>query len=262
MEPSAPPGDAQWTVHTDVFDGPLDLLLYLVKRDGIDLKRLPVARIADSYLAFLEQMREVNLSIAGDWLVMAATLVHLKSLELLPRLPTALEEEEDPREVLVRQLEEHQRFREAASALDHRSMIGRDVFTREPLALETGREGPFVAGIDAFALFELFHGLLGRAPKEPPPFAPERQAIGFGEICRRVVDALLAGGELEIGSWLRALATRAERVVGFVAILEMIRQEWVDVAQEVHLGAALVRARVDLASVDLGRVAGWVEATS
>ncbi len=99
-----PDGGAQaaWTIHTDVFDGPLDLLLYLVKREGIDLRALPVARIADSYLAYLERMRELNLSVAGDYLVMAASLVHLKSLELMPRLPTALEEEEQRHGSVVR----------------------------------------------------------------------------------------------------------------------------------------------------------------
>ncbi|MEQ1501452.1 MAG: segregation/condensation protein A [Myxococcota bacterium] len=125
-------GRTAFTVHTDVFDGPLDLLLHLVKRDGISLARLEVARIADAYLAYLDRMRELDLAVAADWLVMAATLVHLKALELLPRPPTLLatKEEADPRDALLQQLREYERIKLAASALDARPMVGRDVFVR------------------------------------------------------------------------------------------------------------------------------------
>ena len=111
---------AAWTIHTEVFEGPLDLLLYLVRRDGVDIRTVPMAHVADAYFAYLEQMRELNLSLASDYLVMAATLTHLKSLEILPRLPTLIEEEdqEDPRETLAKQLLEYERFKLAAESLD------------------------------------------------------------------------------------------------------------------------------------------------
>src|SRR5690349_10294681 len=126
-----PSGVVAFTVHTDVFDGPLDLLLHLVKRDGISLARLEVSRIADAYLAYLDQMRELDLAIAADWLVMAATLVHLKALELLPRPPAILEEDEtDPRDALLAQLADYERVKIDARALDARTMVGRDVLVR------------------------------------------------------------------------------------------------------------------------------------
>lgn len=247
-----------WTIHTDVFDGPLDLLLYLVKREGIDLRALAVARIADSYLAYLERMRELNLSVAGDYLVMAASLVHLKSLELLPRLPTALEEEEDPREALARRLEDYQRYKEASEALELRPLLGRDVFARPPLDPSDAGEGPVDAGIDAFGLLDLYFELLNREPPRAPTFRLEIEAIDFGATCRRVVEALRGGG-LELAGWLRGLATKAERVISFIAILEMIRQGWLDVDQPRHLGEVAITTRVDLDAVDLTRVTGWVE---
>ena len=141
--------DTRWTIHTEVFDGPLDLLLYLVRRDGIDLLKLPVARIADSYLAYLDRLRALNLSIAADYLVMAATLVHLKSLELLPRPPTPVEEDDlDPREELVRRLREHARIAAAADQLAARPLLGEAVHSRAPLEVDDG-ERPLTTSADA-----------------------------------------------------------------------------------------------------------------
>ena len=109
---------AAWTIVTDVFEGPLDLLLYLVKRDGVDLRALKLAAIADAYLTYLDQMRAVDLAIASEYLVMAAQLVHLKSLELLPRLPAGLEE--DPAEQLAQRIQEYAKYRAAADLLEQR----------------------------------------------------------------------------------------------------------------------------------------------
>ncbi|MBA2320409.1 MAG: segregation/condensation protein A, partial [Deltaproteobacteria bacterium] len=234
---------------------PLDLLLYLVKRDGIDVRLLPVARIADSYLAFLDRFREMNLSLAGDWLVLAATLVHLKSLELLPRIPTILAEEEDPRAALVARLEEYQRYKEATEALEMRPTLGRDVFARPRIEPEDRPDGPVVAGIDAFGLLELYFDLLAREAEEEPTVKRSDGGLDFGATCSRVL-AALAAGPIELGAWLRSLASRAERVLAFVAALEMIRQGWLDVVQETHTGPIQLAARVDLGGVDLTRVTG------
>ena len=125
-----------------------------------------MAAIADAYLGYLDKMRDLHLGIAGDYLVMAATLVHLKSISLLPRPPTsrsAEEEQEDPRESLVRRLVDYQRFKEASLALDARPHLGRDTFAREPVDLGD-RPRPFAAGISAFALLDLYHDVL-RRPK-------------------------------------------------------------------------------------------------
>lgn len=259
LEALAP--DAPWTVHTEVFDGPLDLLLYLVERDGIDLKKLEVRRIADSYLGYLDRMRELNLSIAGDYLLMAATLVHLKSLELLPRPPVLVADEpEDPREELARRLREYQRHRAAADALEARPWVGRDTFVREPLEVDPA-DRPLVAGVDAFGLLDLYWEVLRRAS------APEAR-VGFElpsgpdfpSCCRRVLGVLGGrGGRAELGTLLRALELRAERVVTFVGVLEMCRLGWLGIVQLEHLGPVHVEQLVDDEAIDLGLLTGFVE---
>lgn len=250
-----------WTVHTEVFDGPLDLLLYLVERDGIDLKKLEVRRIADGYLAYLERMRELNLSIAGDYLLMAATLVHLKSLELLPRPPVLVADEpEDPREELARRLREYQRHRAAADALEAQPRVGRDTFTREPLEVDLA-DRPMVAGVDAFGLLDLYWEVLRRAATPEAKVGFELPSgPDFPSCCRRVL-ALLGGrgGRAELGGLLRALDLRSERVVTFVGVLEMCRLGWLGVVQLEHLGPVDVEQLADDDAIDLGLLSGFVD---
>ena len=126
----AAPAEPDWVIRTEVFDGPLDLLLYLVRREGIDLRSLPVSRIADAYLSYIDRMRDLHLGVAGEYLVMADTLVWMKSLELLPRRPVIEEDEEgeDPREALARRLQAYAAVREGADVLESRPRVGRDVF--------------------------------------------------------------------------------------------------------------------------------------
>lgn len=253
--------DATWTVHTEVFDGPLDLLLYLVERDGIDLKKLEVRRIADSYLAYLDRMRELNLSIAGDYLLMAATLVHLKSLELLPRPPVLVTEEpEDPREELARRLREYQRHRAAADALESRPWVGRDTHVRPPLEIDSA-ERPLVAGVDAFGLLDVYFEVLKRAASPEPRVAFELESgPDFSNCCRKVLGMLGGlGGRAELGTVLRTFQQKAERVVTFVGVLEMCRLGWLGLTQLAHLGPVDVEQLVDDESIDLGILSGWLE---
>jgi segregation and condensation protein A len=248
-----------WTIHTEVFDGPLDLLLYLVRRDGVDLRRIDVRQITDSYLAYLERMRELNLSLAGDYLVMAATLVHLKSLELLPRLPTVVAEEEDPREALARQLREYAGARTLADDLGARPMVGRDVFTRAPQGLDGERH--LDAGLDAFGLLDLYWQLLSRAEEPEPVVELHIVTIDFAATCRSVLSALGGkGGTGELNQMLRSLDSRAQMVVTFIAVLEMVSQGWIDVRQDAHDAPVQVIQVVDRRAIDLGAITGWVEA--
>jgi segregation and condensation protein A len=216
-----------WTVHTDVFEGPLDLLLHLVRRDGIDLLRLPVAQIANAYLEYLDHLRELNLSVAGEYLVMAATLVHLKSLEILPRAPTPIEEDAtDPREDFARALRDYQRVKLAADALTERPWLGRDQWARP--AQEAGEPG-MDAAMDAFGLLDLYRGLLAR--RDAP--APQVQFSDAGPDLGGVVMGLLralweTGGQGELTHLLERAPTRAARVVMFIGTLEMARLGWVE----------------------------------
>src|SRR5262245_5970519 len=134
MPDQSPEPSAAYQVKLPVFEGPLDLLLHLIKEHRVDIYDIPIALITRQYLEYLDLMKELNLSIAGEFLVMAATLVQIKSRMLLPReeQPESTEPEEDPREELVRRLVEYQRFKDAAVELEEREAVWRDVFRREP----------------------------------------------------------------------------------------------------------------------------------
>lgn len=246
-----------FTVRTDVFDGPLDLLLHLVKRDGISLARLEVARIADAYLTYLDGMRALDLAIAADWLVMAATLVHLKALELLPRPPAILaEEEQDPRDALLEQLQAYEIAKLGASALDAQLLVGRDVFVREGIEPPQA-DRPFVSPVDVFGLLDILHDVLARGRAPDPIVRLGGSGPNIGACCRRVLGALGGkGGRFALQPLLLTLPTRAERVVTFVAVLEMARLAWVDVDQEAHLAPIEVLQLVESESIDLAKVTG------
>lgn len=250
-----------WTVHTEIFDGPLDLLLYLVKRDGVDLRQVSIARIADAYLVYIGHMREMNLGVAAEYLVMAATLCHLKSLELLPRPPTDTsgdEEPEDPRQQLIERLVDHARFREAADALDDGPMLGRDSFARDPMDLGDTPK-PLMSPIDAFGLLDLYHELLRKRDAPEPVHTVGDSGPDIGSCCRRVLRALGGpGGRATLDVVLDGLRTRVERILTFLAVLEMARLGWVGLEQAEHLGAVMLEGRVE-AEIDLERVVGRIE---
>ena len=250
--------ETAFTVHTEVFDGPLDLLLYLVKRDGIALARLEVSRIADAYLAYLDRMRDLDLSIAADWLVMAATLIHLKALGLFPRPPTIQEEdEEDPRDALIEQLRRYEDIKARANALDGRGVLGREVVSRarEPAPSDDGR--PWVSPVDAFGLLDVLHELLARAAEPEPVVRMGDGGPDVGGCCRRVLAALGGKGGLgDLAAMIRTLASRAERVITFIVVLEMTRLMWLDLEQEVHLGPVAVIQVVEDEVIDLTMVTG------
>ncbi len=236
---------APWTVRTEVFDGPLDLLLYLVKRDGIDLRRVSIRRVCDSYLAYLEAMRDLHIAVASDYLVMAATLCHLKSLELLPRPPAILEEEGvDPREQLARRLEDYARFKEASLALAARPMLDRTTFVRAPM--DVGEiEQPLVPGVDAFGLLDAYHRVLTRPVKRTSTHTIHKPEVDIAACCRKVLRHLAGpGGTADLVELLRLFSRRAERVVTFLGVLEMCRLGWLEVVQGEHLGLVQITSRV------------------
>ena len=243
--------DANWIVQTEVFDGPLDLLLYLIRRDGIDVREIQVALVADSYLAYLDRMRELNLSIASDYLVMAATLCHLKSLELLPRPPTPIDEDaEDPREALKRQLIEYARHKEAAGELDRRLLLGRDVFARESQPIASPARP--LRGVEAFALLDCYWELLRRTPKAEPVYEIATPLLDFGACCRQLLELLHEhGGRVDLREILTSIELRAVRVLTFLAALEMGRLGYLSVEQEGHLQPVWLKTRVG-ADADLG----------
>lgn len=248
-----------WTIHTDVFDGPLDLLLYLVRRDGIDITRLQIASICDAYLDYLDRLKQLRLEVAADYLVMAATLVHLKSLSLLPRPPTPTSEdgepEEDPTEALARQLEAYQKIRERAEALESRDWVGRDVFVRESTDVDPS-DRPMVSPVDAFGLLDLYWDLLTKHAAGPPTHTLPDDGPDLRACCEAVLAAIDAGGGRGVlGSVLEGLETPGDRVVAFVATLEMVRLQWLGLEQAGHLEPVVLWYR-DREGIDLDLLTG------
>lgn len=240
-------------VKTEVYDGPMELLLYLVRRDGIDLFHLPIAHITREYLAFLDEIENLDLDVAGEFLVMAATLCELKSREMLPRAIRTDDsvDEEDPAQELARRIIEYQRYREAADGLERRLWLDRDVFRRDyapppdPAALH------IEPGVDAFGLLEAFHAVVQRSLRARPVHEVKREQFRWVDCVRWVLDRLDDGEPHTLDELLADLPSRAGRVITFLAVLELCKLRMVDVQQRTHLAPVLVQGRVQAHEADL-----------
>lgn len=223
-----------YNIKLDIFEGPLDLLLHLIKKNEVDIYDIPIAVITEQYLEYIDIMKEMNLDFAGEFLVMAATLVHIKSKMLLPVDAEAPEEEEegfDPREELVRRLLEYQRYKEAAKDLGSRNLLGRDVFRRgSGVDLEELEEGAGLMSVSVFDLMEALKGVLARAPKERAiELTVERFKIA--DKINFVMERLNAEKSATFTSLFENDATRGEIVVTFLAILELCKLVLIKVHQ-------------------------------
>jgi segregation and condensation protein A len=220
-----------------LFEGPLDLLLYLIRRDRIDIHDIPIAPITRQYMEYLDLMRELNLDVAGEFMVMAATLIHIKSKMLVPVQPAEAEEEGvDPREELVQRLLEFQRYKEAAGVLHQQAQIRAAQWTRPDTALprrDDAGEEMLEAGLyDLIAAFkELLdrrRSLLAHEVEHEGPSVEER----MGELLTMIGE----GESLEFLELFAALETKAEMIVTFLALLELIRLKRVRVYQRGMFG--------------------------
>ena len=235
-----------YRVRLELFEGPLDLLLHLIKRNEVDVRELPVAQITEQYLGYLELMRDLNLDIAGEYLVMAATLTLIKSRMLLPTAEPEEGEEADPRADLVRQLLEYQRFREAAESLAERPLLRRDTFTREPSTegLPPEPEGAPRVRVTLWELMEAFRAVLKRA--EPDPV---HQVEGEAISLRSRIDGLLAtlgvARQVTFESLFGEQPTRGYVIVTFLAVLELMKQHVIEALQDESLGPIVITLTVD-----------------
>jgi len=235
------------------FEGPLDLLLHLIKKHEVNVYDIPISLITQQYLDYLDLMQELNLDVAGEFLVMAATLIHVKSRMLLPRPdPSQEDPAEDPREALVRRLLEHQRFKAAAELL-HEKEIQRSAMWQRPdgrVADVVGEAPEPEIEVDLFSLMAAFRQVLERARQRPRVILPPEQL----PIETRIEQLLARLSETEACGFEDLFAdvqTRAGMIVTFLALLEMIRLKLVRVYQQGNFGVIRVykRARPDGAPV-------------
>jgi len=235
------------------FEGPLDLLLHLIKKNELNVYDIPISLVTQQYLDYLDLMQELNLDVAGEFLVMAATLIHIKSRMLLPRPdPSQEDPEEDPREALIRRLLEHQRFKAAAELL-HEKEIQRSAMWHRPderVAEVVGEAPEPEIEVDLFSLMAAFRQVLERARSRPRVILPPEQM----PIETRIEQLLARLSETEACGFEELFAdvqTRAGMIVTFLALLEMIRLKQVRVYQQGNFGAIRVykRARPEGAPV-------------
>lgn len=244
-----------YRVKLDIFEGPLDLLLHLIKKDEVEIVDIPVARITEQYMEYLEMMRDLSLDVAGEYLVMAATLMLIKSRMLLPPSEEDAEEEEaDPRADLVRQLLEYQRYREAALALAERPLLQRDVFAREPFA---DVELPADAGVprlqvSTWELLAALKAVLARArPEAVHEVVTER--VSLRERAQVLLDRLVRKRAVDFDSLFDDTATRLEMVVTFLALLELMKMGAVRAVQADLFGRIVIELATDApASLEFG----------
>jgi segregation and condensation protein A len=218
------PEDQRLTYHITLpaFDGPMDLLLHLIKEHELDIYDIPIHKITKEYLAYLELMRALNLEVAGDFLVMAATLMQIKSRMLLPVEPSKEQEEEDPRAELVRRLLEYKMFKEAAERLSGLEKEHGRLLTRSVPDEAKGAEEEHLVEVTLFGLLSAFKDVLIQT-QEGMTAELVRPEITVTQKINDIMDRLQEGGEALFKPLIAACGSKLERIVAFLAVLELVR---------------------------------------
>src|SRR5450631_1328972 len=228
---------------TDVYEGPLDLLLDLIRKQDIDIYDIPIAKITAQYLAYVEKIRELDVNVAADFIYMAAVLIHIKSKMLLPRDPMLAEgEQEDPRNELVNRLLEHEKFKSAAQMLLQKQQIEDAVLSNPAIREFMDAEGtePELAA-DVIDLVKTFQQILDRA-RTRPILEVDEETVTVGQMIQYLHRRLsLEDRPIRLKQMLRNVPSRAALVCMFLALLELVRLQAIQVRQDHVFGEVLVR---------------------
>jgi segregation and condensation protein A len=232
-----------YRIKLEIFEGPLDLLLYLIKKEEVSILDIPIARITEQYLDYLAAMQELDIGVAGEFLLMAATLIQIKSQMLLPRDPTVEEEaQEDPRKDLVQQLIEHQKFRAAADLLYQRRVIEGEAFSRA--GIESDDRNPEISAT-IFKLFEVFREILARQ-QAMAQIEIARDETTLAEKIFQIKTLVRSGKPIRAVELFEKARSRRELVLTFLAILELAKELAIRIAQEHVFGEIVLTARDDV----------------
>jgi segregation and condensation protein A len=237
-----------YAIKLDIFEGPLDLLLYLIKKNEIDIYNIPIALVTEQYLSYLKMIKALNLDLAGEYLVMASTLIHIKSRLLLPPPEEPEEEEEDPRAELVRQLIEHKTFKEIAESLGSRPLLERDVFTRaavlpEELEKPTADEEELIE-VSVFELIEAFHRIVSQLDKKEL-MEIDLEKLSLTDIINDIMEQLSVKKSLTFDDLLNERRDRRRIIYTFLALLELIKLRMIKAYQTSSFGVIRIFPAVE-----------------
>lgn len=237
------PNELGYKIRVEKFEGPLDLLLHLIKKNEINIYDIPIAIIANQYLDYLSAMKSLNLGVAGEFLVMAATLLHIKSGMLLPPDETADDEEDgpDPREELVRRLLEYKQFKEAARQLDGQERMWREIYSRESAAPESVEESEDTL-LEHVSLFDLVDALQDIVDRNPGRHLMEIEPdnLTVRDRMNAILESLEGKDSVTFASLFEDSCQRLVIIVTFLALLELIRLRVARVFQAETFGPILV----------------------
>ena len=244
---------AEYKVDLEVFEGPLDLLLYLIRKDEIDIHNIPIESITSQYMEYLNLMRMLDLNIAGEFIVMAATLMLIKSRMLLPveEREDLEEEEEDPRWDLVRQLVEYKKFKDAAIKLQYMEMEQESIFGLGPkgLEVESDEPGVVIEDVSLFDLITAFNDVLKRTAEEQiGEIFSDRFTVA--DKIDTILNVLTRKREMPFSELFQADVSRHEVICTFLALLELIRLRQVSAAQMDTFGEIKIAAVDEAAEVE------------
>ncbi len=229
-------------VFLEAFEGPLDLLLYLIKRQNIDILEINVSDITDQYIAYVELMEAAQFELAAEYLVMAAMLAEIKSRILLPRTSDEEDEEEDPRAMLIRRLQEYERFREAAEELDEYPRLERDIHLASAEAPKLEREVP-LPDVDLKEILQAFATVLRRSDLFEHHHI-QRDSLSTREKMSQILLSISDNQFTPMMSLLRYEEGRTGVVVTFMAIMELIKEALIDISQSEPFGPIHIKARM------------------
>jgi len=230
-------------VFLEAFEGPLDLLLYLIRKQNIDILDIPVAEITKQYMGYVELMKSVRLELAAEYLVMAAMLAEIKSRMLLPRSADVEEEEDDPRAELIRRLQEYERFKAAAESVDELPRVGRDV-TVPKLDAPEARARKLLPDVSLEEVLLSMAEVLRRADMFES-HQVTREALSTRERMSEVLERLKGGAFVPFAELFAAEEGRLGVVVTFMAVLELIKESLVELVQNEPFAVIHVRARAE-----------------
>lgn len=231
-----------YKVSLEIFEGPLDLLLYLVKKEEVDIHEVEIVKVIDQYLEYIELFKMLDLDVAGEFIVMASTLMYIKSKMLLPpeERPVDEEEEEDPRLELIKQLVEYKKFKEAAQQLGQKAQLELDYFSREKGGAPPVEPGSKPIESTIFDLISAFSQVLSRVKEQDDLREVFEETFTVGDKIKAILDAFQEVSELRFTELFRDMTTRPEVVVTFLAVLELIRLKKIIATQDESFGEVIV----------------------